>query len=135
MSLTVRAQRLVLRVAIAIALGVFVSEASAATASWDRNSEPDIAGYRLSYGTEPGAHVTTIDVGNVTTYQFFPPPGRRYYVVVQAYNTAGELSAKSAEAVIDLPLPNSPPTLTQPADQSTALLTLRCRLRILRERH
>ena len=93
----------------------------AATASWDPNSEPDVAGYRLSYGTEPGVHTVTIDVGNVVTYQFFPPPGRRYYVVVQAYNAEGELSEKSAEAAIDIALPNRAPTQTQPADQGSTL--------------
>ena len=117
-----KAQLCVLRVAFALAIVAGVaSGVDAATASWDPNTEPDVAGYRLSYGTAPGVHTVTIDVGNVITYQFFPPPGRTYYVVVQAYNTAGELSEKSAEVVVDIPLPNSPPTLTQPVNQSTTL--------------
>ncbi len=60
----------------------------------------------------------------VTTYQFNPPPGR-YYVVVQAYNSAGELSDKSAEEVVDVlpggpiagvqpPFGNQPPVSNQP---------------------
>ena len=77
-------------------------------ASWDPNTEPDVAGYKLSYGTQPGEHSVVLDVGNVTTYQFDPPPGRRYYVVVQAYNTAGELSEKSDEVSIDIPATNEP---------------------------
>jgi hypothetical protein len=80
------------------------SHVDAATASWDRNPEPDIAGYLLSYGTEPGEHTSTIDVGNVTTFDFDPEPGR-YYFVVRAYNTGGYLSEKSAEATIDIPAP------------------------------
>jgi hypothetical protein len=79
-----------------------------ATASWDRNPEPNVTGYRLSYGTASGRYDTTIDVGNVTTAQFFPPAGHRYYVVVQAYTSTGEVSAPSAEAVIDIPLTTSP---------------------------
>jgi len=109
---------------VAVALAILASAASvvdAATASWDPNSEPDLAGYMLSYGTQSGVHTTTIDVGKVTTYQFNPAPGKRYYVVVQAYNTAGQLSAKSAEAIIDIPLSNSPPILAQPANQSSTL--------------
>jgi len=109
---------------MAFALTIVASAAAgvdAATASWDPNSEPDVAGYKLSYGVAPGVHTVTIDVGNVITYQFFPPPGQRYYVVVQAYNTAGELSEKSVEAAVDIPLPNRPPTLTQPSDQSSTL--------------
>ena len=42
--------------------------AATATASWDPNPEPDIAGYKLSYGTAPGTYTTTVDVGNVTTW-------------------------------------------------------------------
>ena len=103
------------------------SAVGAATASWDPNTEPDVAGYKLSYGTQPGVHTNVIDVGRVTTYQFNPAPGLRYYVVVQAYNTAGQLSEKSAEAIIDIPLPslqplpNLPPTLSQPANQSSTV--------------
>ena len=91
----------------------------AATATWDRNPEPDVIGYRLSYGTQPGQHPVSIDVGNVTSYDFFPPPGARYYVVVQAYNASG-LGPKSNEVIYDAPAaPNQPPVLTQPANQST----------------
>ncbi len=110
---------------LAFALTVIVVTASAvdaATASWDPNPETNIAGYKLSYGTEPGVHGTTVDVGNVTTFQFNPPPGKRYYVVVQAYSSTGELSAKSAEATIDIPATtslNRAPTLEQPANQSS----------------
>jgi hypothetical protein len=91
----------------------------AATATWNRNPEPDVIGYRLSYGTQSGQHPTSIDVGNVTSYEFFPPPGHRYYVVVQAYNASG-LGPKSNEVIYDAPAaPNQPPVLAQPANQST----------------
>ena len=93
----------------------------AATASWDPNTEPDLAGYKLSYGMQPGVHTVVLDVGNVTTYQFNPPARARYYVVVQAYDTAGVLSAKSAEATIDIPVPNLGPTFAQPANQTTTV--------------
>lgn len=91
---------------LGLALTLVVATASAAqgaTASWDRNPEPNVIGYRLSYGTASGRYDATIDVGNVTTAQFFPPAGNRYYVVVQAYTSTGEVSAPSAEAVIDIP--------------------------------
>lgn len=101
--MTVRQVRLkMLRVAFALVILATTSfAAEAATASWDRNTEPNIAGYKLSYGTKPGVHTKTIDVGNVTTCQFNPGPGV-YYVVVQAYDTAGELSAKSSEVTINI---------------------------------
>src|SRR5688500_15594881 len=99
---------------VLLAVAMVVATAAgvhAATASWDANTEPDLAGYKLSYGTQSGDHTVVIDVGKVTTHQFNPPPGKRYYVVVQAYNSAGELSEKSSEVTIDIPGTGSP---TQP---------------------
>ena len=97
----------------------------AATAAWNRNPEASVTGYRLSYGTQSGVHPTSINVGNVVSYQFFPPAGALYYVVVQAYTATGALSAKSTEVILDLratqppPTQNQAPTLTQPANQSS----------------
>ena len=104
--------------AIAIVAGT-AAGARGATATWDRNSEPDVVGYRLSYGTQSGIHTVTIDVGNVTSYVFNPPAGMRYYVVVQAYNASGVLSDKSSEVLFDLS--NRAPTLVQPANQTSML--------------
>ena len=98
--------RMALKCRSGLALALVVATASAvqgATASWDRNPEPNVIGYMLSYGTVSGRYDSTIDVGNVTTAQFFPPAGNRYYVVVQAYTSTGEVSAPSTEAVIDIP--------------------------------
>jgi hypothetical protein len=77
------------------------------TVLWDANSEPDLAGYRLSYGTQPGNYTTEIDVGNQTQYQ--PPAGfdwsRELYFAVRAYNTSGLLSPFSAEVKWTPPTP------------------------------
>jgi hypothetical protein len=102
-------------------LGI-ASSVDAATATWNRNPESSVVGYRLSYGTQSGVHPTSINVGNVVSYQFFPPSGQRYYVVVQAYTSTGALSPKSAEVILDLTgsgSQNQPPVLTQPANQSS----------------
>src|SRR5688572_5886082 len=113
--------------AFAMVVGTAAS-VRAATATWNPNTEPDLAGYKLSYGTQSGVHTVVFDVGKVTSYPFNPPPGGRYYVVVQAYNTAGELSEKSAEVVVDIPLTseppavsysNQPPALDRPGNQTT----------------
>ena len=36
--------------------------------TWDPNSESDLAGYEIYYGTEAGNYQWNIDVGNVTNY-------------------------------------------------------------------
>src|SRR5580704_17429680 len=73
---------------LALLLGS-ASALHAATATWNPNPEPDIAGYILSYGTQPGVHPTSINVGNVTTWQLTTlTPGVTYYFVLQAYNTS-----------------------------------------------
>jgi putative Ig domain-containing protein/VCBS repeat protein len=99
------------------------STADAAVATWSANVESDVAGYKLSYGKQSGVHTVVIDVGKVTTYTFNPPAGFRYYVVVQAYNTKGQLSDKSAEVVIDVPATNLPPAVSQPANQTNTVNT------------
>lgn len=106
--------------ALAIVLATAIG-AQGATATWDRSPETGVAGYKLSYGTQPGVHTVTIDVGNVTTHTFYPPPGYRYYVAVRAYNTAGVLSAMSGEVVLDVPAANRAPTMIQPANQTSLL--------------
>ncbi len=66
------------------------------TASWDANSEPNIAGYKLSYGTQTGVYTTTLDVGNVTSWPLSLNPGQ-YYFAVQAYDTNAQTSSYSVE--------------------------------------
>src|SRR5438445_7534381 len=84
----------------------------AATATWNPNPETDIAGYILSYGTQPGVYPTSVNVGNVTTWQVTTlTPGQTYYFVVQAYNTSALTSAPSPEVVFTSPV-GSPPSLT-----------------------
>src|SRR5260370_22951140 len=39
------------------------------TATWDPNTEPDIAGYVLSSGTQSGTYSSSVDVGNMTSWQ------------------------------------------------------------------
>ena len=74
-----------------------MAEASVQLA-WDASPEPDIAGYRLSYGTASGQYITTIDVGNVTTFDFFEPdPFVKYFLAVRSYDTAGMVSSYSNE--------------------------------------
>jgi hypothetical protein len=100
----------------ALVLTIFVCllprslEAGTVTLAWDPNTEPDIAGYLLSYGTASGSYTTTIDVGNVTSYLFSEPnPSVRYYLALRAYNTGGATSGYSNEVATT---PNPPLTVT-----------------------
>src|SRR5262249_30447454 len=43
---------------------------NAPTTNADGTALADLAGYKISYGFAPGNYSTTVDVGNVTTYQF-----------------------------------------------------------------
>src|SRR5712692_3776193 len=95
----------------------------AATATWNPNPEIDIAGYILSYGTQSGVHPTSVDVGNVTTWQVTTLiPGQIYYFVVEAYNTSALISAYSAEVIFTDPVA-SPPSLTSLTPTSGAVGT------------
>ena len=68
------------------------------TLVWDANPDPDIAGYRVYYGTSSGNYTQSIDVGNVTTATISNlVPGQTYYFVVTDYNTAGLESLPSNE--------------------------------------
>jgi hypothetical protein len=73
--------------------------ATTVTAEWEPNPEPDIAGYVLSYGTQSGTYTTTIDVGEVTSFSFSLAAGQTYFVVLQAYDTDGEISDYSNEVI------------------------------------
>jgi PA14 domain/K319L-like, PKD domain len=97
-----------LRTVIALVIATCVSAASAEASvrlAWEANTEPDIAGYRLSYGTTSGQYATTIDVGNVTTFDFFEPnTSVKYFLAVRAYNAAG-LSGPYSNEISTTPVP------------------------------
>jgi hypothetical protein len=75
-----------------------LADAATISLAWDANSESDLAGYILVYGTSSGAYSTSIDVGRSISYSVPSlSPGTRYYFAVRAYNTAGVMSPLSAE--------------------------------------
>ena len=77
--------------------------AATVTASWNPNPESNIAGYKISYGTQSGVYTTVVDVGNITSWPVTLAGPQRYYFAVQAYNTSNLLSPYSAEVFFDAP--------------------------------
>ena len=70
------------------------------TLAWDANTESDLAGYRLHYGTTSGNYTGSSDVGNVTQYTITNlQDGVTYYFAATAYDTAGNVSSYSSELV------------------------------------
>ena len=74
------------------------------TLAWDANTEPNLAGYQVSYGTQSGVYSTIVDVGNVTSRSFTLTSGVVYYFAVKAYNSASprQYSPYSIEVPADL---------------------------------
>jgi len=66
--------------------------------AWNANSESDLAGYQIAWGSSPGSHPNLIDVGNVTAYTVTGlTTGNTYYFVVQSYDGARNFSGNSSE--------------------------------------
>jgi hypothetical protein len=70
------------------------------TFTWDANTEPDLAGYIVYYGTSSGNYTRSVDVGNNTEYtQTELQDGVTYYFASTAYDTAGNESGFSNQIV------------------------------------
>lgn len=72
--------------------------------AWDANPEPDIAGYKLYYGTVSGSYGAPIDVGNVTTHTVPNlTDGLTYFFATTAYDAFGNQSGYSNEVTFTVP--------------------------------
>ncbi|HET6277816.1 MAG TPA: fibronectin type III domain-containing protein [Candidatus Polarisedimenticolia bacterium] len=89
--------------------------------SWDANSESDLAGYRIRYGTSPGNHsmgVVQVPAGTTTTAITGLNAGLTYYFAAHAFDYANNESFPSNEipavpvtvagAILTLSLSDSP---------------------------
>jgi hypothetical protein len=61
--------------------------------AWDPASDPNLAGYRVYYGSSPGTYTQTLDVGKTTSATVTGLADcSTWYLSVKAYNTAGAVS-------------------------------------------
>jgi hypothetical protein len=68
------------------------------TLAWDPNTEPDLGGYKVYYGTSSGTYGVPLNVGNVTDYTLTGLTERGgYYIAVTAYDKSGNESVYSNE--------------------------------------
>jgi hypothetical protein len=78
------------------------------TLAWDPNSEPDLAGYVLYWGTSSRSYTFSNDVGNTTTHTISGLSiGQTYYITVTAYDTSANESGYSNEVVHTIPAPDA----------------------------
>ena len=72
--------------------------AAQVTLAWDPNSEAELAGYKVYYGTSSRKYSACIDVGKSTTAIVpLAEPGMVYYLAVTSYDPSGNESQFSEE--------------------------------------
>jgi fibronectin type 3 domain-containing protein len=99
--------------------------------AWDVNTESDLAGYKVYYGTSSKSYAGSVDAGNATTYTLTGlTQGQTYYICVTAYNKSNAESRYSGEVTgvavePTLPVSGTPPTITGSCFQAV-ILKSRC---------
>jgi hypothetical protein len=107
-------KQLILIVILGLAAGLLLAltacdshAASDVTLAWDANTEPDLAGYKIHWGTASRVYTTHVDAGNVTTFVLKGLPDGKVYIAATAYDKAGLESDYSNE--VSITLDSTPP--------------------------
>lgn len=80
------------------------AHAADVTVAWDQNPEPEVAGYKIYYGTSPGSYTASVNVGNITnTVISGLEAGITYYFAAVAYDIQGTESGFSNEITYAVP--------------------------------
>ena len=108
---------------VALLISVW-ARAEQVTLAWDANTEPDLAGYKVHYGTASGSYTTSVDVHKVTTSNIGTlTAGQTYYFAVTAYNASGNESGYSNQVSYSVAAANgAPATPATPTGASSALV-------------
>jgi biotin carboxyl carrier protein len=95
------------------ALAAGADGAASVTLRWDRNDEPDIAGYRLYYGTTSHSYDDDVESSTTTATISNLIVGKTYFFAVTAYDTTGlesDFSDEVSYTVAPTPTPSPSPT-------------------------
>lgn len=87
------------RISVSLTLSQPTTTATgSASLSWTADTAPDLAGYKVYIGTQPGVYNPPITLGTGTTFTAKNlASGKTYYFCVSAFDTAGNESACSSE--------------------------------------
>jgi len=106
--------------AASLACGIAPCAAASLHVTWASNTEADLAGYRLRYGTSAGAYTETIEAGLANSCDV---PGLQqgllYYFALYAYDQAGNVSAPSAEITARIPAGLTPSPVVESASETS----------------
>ncbi|OPL12243.1 MAG: hypothetical protein AVO38_04265 [delta proteobacterium ML8_D] len=87
-----------------------IAWSASVTMTWHRNQEPDIAGYRIYYGTQSGQYnnsITVLDSATQPLQRSYTVDGLNdgvtYYFALKTFDQAGQISNYSAEASQTIP--------------------------------
>jgi len=98
--------------------------ASSLQVAWSANTDTDLAGYKVYYGTQSGTYGNPVDVGNATSYQISNVvAGSTYFVAVTAYDASSNESDKSTEQSISVPVLDTTPPRGSVIINSSAEIT------------
>jgi len=108
-SLVSRAVALVI-LSLALMVLPVVAHSAVVTLAWDANTEDDIKGYEIYYGTASRNYSDSIKVGNTTqTTISNVQEGQTYYFTATAYDFGDNESAFSEELVYTIPIQTNEP--------------------------
>ena len=99
-----RVRTLGILIGLLLLLGVpMAAQADSVSLTWNPNTEPDLAGYKLYMGTSPGSYSQIFDVGHVTSYTVSTLVlGETYYFALTAYDIYANESGFSPEVNITI---------------------------------
>jgi hypothetical protein len=83
---------------VILSLLVPAAHAGDVTVAWDPNPEPEVAGYKIYFGTTPGSYTVSMNAGNITSMVISGlETGVTYYFAAVAYDSSGNESGFSNE--------------------------------------